>query len=77
MLKFQPLLFSGVVAVLLALSVFLFFAGMQGLVFSLEDSKNSWVVIALLGGWLFACMFFAIYSSERCIRSLKVHLNEA
>ena len=77
MLKVQPIASAAVVLITLLVTVFSFFFGLQGIVFSLEEWKNSWVVIAILAGWLIVCMFFAIYTSERCIRSLKMHLERA
>jgi uncharacterized membrane protein len=77
MLKVQPFASAAVVLITLLASVFSFFFGLQNIVLSLEEWKNSWIVISILAGWLIICMFFAIYTSERCIYSIKMHLNEA
>jgi hypothetical protein len=51
MLKVQPIASAAVVLITLLVTVFSFFFGLQGIVFSLEEWKNSWVVIAILAGW--------------------------
>ncbi len=77
MTKWFPLITAISLSLALVLGVMVYFIGMQAIVITASDWKNSWLVIMMHVLWFFSCLFVAIYSIESFLIKVKVHFTRA
>ncbi|GAL16929.1 hypothetical protein JCM19235_5478 [Vibrio maritimus] len=77
MAKWFPILTVMSLLVALIVGVAVYFTGMQVIVNTALDWKNSWFVIAVQSAWFFSCLFAAIYGLELLFAKAKLHFTSA
>ncbi|WP_112479669.1 hypothetical protein [Vibrio variabilis] len=77
MTKWFPLITAMFLSLALILGVMIYFFGMQAIVSTASEWKNSWLVIMMHVLWFFSCLFVAIYSIESFLTKVKMHFTRA
>lgn len=77
MTKWFPLITAMSLSLALILGVMIYFSGMQVIVNTASDLKNSWLVIMMHVLWFFSCLFVAIYAVESLLTKVKMHFTRA
>ncbi|GMQ48239.1 hypothetical protein [Vibrio sp. 10N] len=77
MTKWFPLIAVMSLSLALILGVTIYFFGMQAIVTTASEWKNSWLVIMMHLLWFFSCLFIAIYSIESFLTKVKMHFTRA
>lgn len=77
MSKWFPLFAAVSLAFAISIGVLVYFSGMQLIVYSTEEWKNGWLVIAGQSLWFFSCLFAAIYGIEYALQKAKPHFSGA
>ncbi|EDL55697.1 hypothetical protein HOP38_19180 [Vibrio mediterranei] len=62
---------------LVFLSIMAYFFGMQLIVYTASEWKNSWLVIAGQLVWFFFCLSLAIGVLDRTLKKTKMHFTRA
>ncbi len=75
--KWYPVAFIFALSIALALTLYLFFSGIQLIVFTWYEWRNSWLMIAGMSAWMFTCIFVLFCGVEYMIGKAKLHLNSA
>ncbi|SEF55853.1 hypothetical protein [Vibrio hangzhouensis] len=77
MSKWLPLFTAVSLAFAISIGVFIYFSGLQLIVYSAPEWKNSWLAIAGQSLWFFSCLFAAIYGIEYALQKAKLHFSGA
>ncbi len=77
MSKWYPISVATSLVIGLLATIYLFFSGLQLVVFIMNQWTDSWAVVALLGSWMFVCVYGFFFVLEFLQTKAKLHFSEA